>query len=339
MHNTWSVYRSHQMAKQLCCGGVGFVRSTFPPAFDSRASIGLIRRISFLQILFSSALLALDPYQSLSQLHHTSWTARNGLYGSVQALAQTADGYLRIGSTDGLFRFDGISFEHYQPERNALPSISVSALLAVSDGGLWIGYERGGATFLKDGTATNYSLQEGLPVSAVRCFAKDWDGTIWAAVVGGFTRLEGQHWQRVRSEWNYPDRSAWTLLVDRQGTLWVAGDTRIVFLPRGEKRFRDTELETGRVTAMTQAPDGTLLVTGGNGPRAFRSPLDRGNDPLPTIAMHAQRILFDRDRAMWMADTVLARVPFPNGKPDRQLNGRPRFVGQRHQRHAVGSRG
>jgi ligand-binding sensor domain-containing protein len=145
-----------------------------------------ISRICFLQVLFSSAVFCLNPYQSLTQLHHTSWTAKDGLSGSVQALAQTSDGYLWVGTSDGLFRFDGLSFERYQPERNALPSTSVSALLALPDGGLWIGYGRGGATFLKGGTANNYAVQEGFPVSAVRCFAKDWDGTMWAAVMGGF---------------------------------------------------------------------------------------------------------------------------------------------------------
>ncbi len=310
------------MEKGLCSGGVGFVGSRFARAFDCRrTSIGVICSIWFLQALFSSAVLGLDPYQSVRQLHHTSWTARDGLSGAVAALAQTADGYLWIGTTDGLFRFDGLSFERYRPERNSLPSSSVAALLALPRGGLWIGYDRGGATFLKDGTATNYSQNEGLPVSVVRCFAEDWDGTIWAAVMGGFARLEGQHWHRVRSEWNYPDKSAWTLLVDRQGTLWVAGDTRILYLPRGEKQFRDIGLETGRVTAMTQARDGTLLVADRNrkAPLAFRSPLDRGNDPLPTIGIQAQRILFDRDGAMWMGETGLARAPFPNAKRGRQV--------------------
>jgi signal transduction histidine kinase/sugar lactone lactonase YvrE len=283
--------------------------------------MGLNFGICFLQVLFSSPVFGLDPYQSLGQLHHTSWTARDGLNGSVQALAQTADGYLWIGTSDGLFRFDGLSFDRYQPERGALPSNLVSALLALPHGGLWVGYHSGGATFLKDGTATNYSQNEGLPVSGVRCFAEDWDGTVWAAVVGGFTRLEGQHWHRVRSEWNYPDKSAWALLVDRQGTLWVASGTRIVYLPRGEKLFRDIGLETGRVTDMTQAPDGALLVADSDrkAALAFRSPLDRGNGPLPTIGARAERILFDRDGAIWMAETGLARVSFPKRKPGRQI--------------------
>jgi ligand-binding sensor domain-containing protein len=265
---------------------------------------------------------ALDPNQPLAQLHHTTWTTKDGLNGSVVALAQTVDGYLWVGTTDGLFRFDGISFERYKPEHNQLPSSAVSTLLALPDGSLWIGYDRGGATHLKDGRATNYSDAEGFPVSTVRRFIQDGDGTIWAAVVGGFVRLEGGRWQTVGEEWNYPAKSAWTMLVDRKGTLWVATGGRIVFLPRGEKRFRDLGLQTGPVFAFNQLPDGSFIFydDGDNREtvRAFRSPMDHRTDPLPDIRIPARQILLDRDGAMWFVGNGLSRISFPS-----RLSGRP----------------
>jgi ligand-binding sensor domain-containing protein len=88
------------------------------------------------------SLFALDPRQSLAELYHSSWNARQGVTGNVTALAQTTDGYLWIGTTNGLLRFDGISFEQYQPEAGSLMAASVSALMAVPDGGLWVGFAR-----------------------------------------------------------------------------------------------------------------------------------------------------------------------------------------------------
>src|SRR5436305_1059322 len=82
-----------------------------------------------------------------------------------------------------------------------------SALMAVPDGGLWVGYARGGASLLKDGRSTNYSEREGFPVGRVRSFARDFDGAIWAGVVGSFTRLEGSRWEKVQAEWNYPGKT------------------------------------------------------------------------------------------------------------------------------------
>src|SRR5260370_36120101 len=107
------------------------------------------------------------------------------------ALAQTTDGYLWVGTTNGLYRFDGLYFERYSPEAGQLPANSVSTLLSVSDGGLWIGYARGGASFLKQGRVTNYSEREGFPVSTVRSFPQDRTRTVRAAVVVGFAPLEG----------------------------------------------------------------------------------------------------------------------------------------------------
>lgn len=103
--------------------------------------------------ILCAPMFALDPNRPLGQLYHSSWNARNGLNGSVMALAQTTDGYLWVGTTDGLFRFDGLSFERYEP----LPATSVSALMAVPDGGIWIGFRSGGVSYLKNGQATNYT--------------------------------------------------------------------------------------------------------------------------------------------------------------------------------------
>src|ERR1700748_93254 len=109
-----------------------------------RQTLQILGIYACLTLMCAVPVLALDRDQSLSQLYHTSWTARDGVNGSVVAIAQTSDGYLWVGTTDGLLRFDGVSFEHYKPEVGSFFSSSVSALLALPDGGLWIGYLRGG---------------------------------------------------------------------------------------------------------------------------------------------------------------------------------------------------
>jgi len=93
---------------------------------------------------------ALDLQQPIGQLYHTGWTAKNGLAGMALALAQTPDGYLWVGTTQGLYRFNGISFEQYQPEEGTFPSRSIRSLFTDRTGGLWIGYVKGGASYLKN---------------------------------------------------------------------------------------------------------------------------------------------------------------------------------------------
>ena len=84
--------------------------------------------------------------RTIFQFQHTGWTAKDGAPGSAWALEQTPDGYLWMGTPTGLYRFDGIRFELYQPPSGQrFRSDYIVSLLATPDGGLWIGYRTGGA--------------------------------------------------------------------------------------------------------------------------------------------------------------------------------------------------
>jgi len=272
------------------------------------------RWLSLTLTLLCSPVFALSPNQSLAQMYHTSWNVKQGVSGNVTALAQTSDGYLWVGTTDGLLRFDGISFERYQPAHGSLIATSVSALMAVPGGGLWVGFGRGGASFVENGRVRNYSGSDGFPVSTVRCFARDRAGAIWAAVVGGFARLEGQQWQTIRSDWNFPDKSAWALLVDQDGTLWVATGSEIVYLLAGEKRFRSTGIQSGKVSVILQAPDGSIWFHDDERKRfrGFRYDKVKRIEVLPDIGIPASSAIFDHNGRLWVGGDGLTRLSFPD---------------------------
>jgi DNA-binding NarL/FixJ family response regulator len=85
------------------------------------------------------------PEATLAQLAHRTWTARDGAPVGIQTLAQTRDGFLWLGGSTGLFRFDGVRFERYEPPPGqATPSNLVGVLHAVPDGTLWVGYMAAG---------------------------------------------------------------------------------------------------------------------------------------------------------------------------------------------------
>ena len=203
-----------------------------------------------------------DLYQRLEDMHHTAWTAKDGLIGRPTHLAQTSDGFLWIATTNGLYRFDGVAFERYQPGDEALPAAAVESLLAAKDGGLWVGYTRGGASFIApDGRVVNYSVDDGLPIGVIRSIAQDHDGTVWVAATGGLARLEGGRWQMVRMDWNYPCRSAWRVFVDRDGTVWVGGASpnRVLSLPKGTRTFNDLDVDWS-AAALAQLDDDTIVL-------------------------------------------------------------------------------
>ena len=243
--------------------GVRNVRALFPAA-----------AIWTLIGLNSAPLYALNPDRHISELTHRSWGAKDGAPSLPQALAQTRDGYLWIGSRTGLFRFDGVHFEHFDSFAGvSLPSIPVSALFAMPDGKLWIGFRQGGASLMADGRVTNYGTAEGLPAGYVRGFARDGQGTTWVATDGGLARLVADRWHRVGMEWGYPSRSAQAVLVDHSGALWVATEDRFLVLAEGSKKFETTdEPHAGTVSQMAESPEGKIWIA--DSTRSVR-PLER----------------------------------------------------------------
>src|ERR1700722_1812652 len=302
---------------------LSFTAPLFPA---ERATVAVFLRKQSIKVLWLalsagitySSLFALDPRQPLVQLYHSSWNSRNGLIGSVNALAQTTDGFLWAGTSAGLFRFDGLYFEQYRPEAGSLPSNFITALMAVPDGGLWIGFAKGGASFLKGARITNYSADR-FYWGTVRRFAQDPTGAVWAATVGGLGRFEDRSWQKIRMNWNYPSKSAWGLLVDREGTLWVAAIGRIMFLPLGQKQFADLGLAASQIMAIAQAPDGAIVFIDNerHGLTALRHSADGKNDLLPGVYALARAIVFDRDGGLWAGGWGLDRWPMPGlGRPN-----------------------
>jgi ligand-binding sensor domain-containing protein len=72
----------------------------------------------FLILLRCIPLQGIDRDRKLDELYHTAWTFKDGAPSQVHALAQTTDGYLWLGTASGLFRFDGLQFQRYQPPSN-----------------------------------------------------------------------------------------------------------------------------------------------------------------------------------------------------------------------------
>jgi ligand-binding sensor domain-containing protein len=89
---------------------------------------------------------ALNPAKALTQYTLRSWDAESGLpQNSVQTIVQTPDGYLWVGTEEGLARFDGERFTVFDAANTpALHTNVISALLVDHRGDLWIGTDGGG---------------------------------------------------------------------------------------------------------------------------------------------------------------------------------------------------
>jgi len=239
----------------------------------------------------------------------------DGAPGQVHALAQTTDGYLWLGTATGLFRFDGIRFQPYEPSSGqAFPQRNVYSLFAAPDGGLWVGYWYGGVSLIKNGRVTNYGKEEGLPSHAVLAFARDRQGAMWIACgISGLARLEGSHWIKIGADWGFAD-SANTVFVDRDGTIWAGTTTRVEYLREGAKRFQIAAEHLRIVMKIAEAPDGTLwMAETDNAVRPVPLPWKRNAGQDPEIDIGSQAILFDNQGSLWITSLGdgIRRIPSP----------------------------
>ena len=191
-------------------------------------------------------------------LHHTSWRARDGAPESVISITQTADGWLWLGGAAGLVRFDGVQFEPFVPTNATLPSRNISIVNAVSDGGLWIGYRTGGASYLKQGTVHNYGEPDGLPGRAVWGLEQDGTGRTWAATNAGLFYLEHGRWRAPAGSWQVAGGPYKTLMRDRHGVLWAQGDAGVYSLAPGATRFGKAAVGPG-TGVLFELPDGDVV--------------------------------------------------------------------------------
>src|ERR1700742_3169274 len=84
--------------------------------------------------------LSLDPTKRISQYTHTAWRVQDGVLPVPEAITQTTDGYLWVGTSSGLLRFDGMKFDTWDEISDQhLPGSEIISVLGARDGSLWIG--------------------------------------------------------------------------------------------------------------------------------------------------------------------------------------------------------
>jgi signal transduction histidine kinase len=135
---------------------------------------------------------ALEPTTPLANYGRQTWAMENGLpQNTVQALAQTHDGFVWLGTEVGLVRFDGNSFTVYDKNSSpALPGNDVRSLLESQDGALWIGTSEGLARW-KDGVVTVFTTKDGLPGNGIRLLQHGATGGVVISTDNGDVGIDG----------------------------------------------------------------------------------------------------------------------------------------------------
>jgi PAS domain S-box-containing protein len=165
----------------------------------------------------------IDPNRHISQYGHTVWRVQDGAIDPAGEITQTADGYLWLGTSNGLLRFDGVKFVPYAPPWLNLPTRGFTSLLGARDGSLWIGMRRG-LSRLKDGRLQVYTKPD--DHSGISAILEDHEGTIWitryslAPGEGPLCRVEGNGLHCYGEADGIPVRYGLGLTEDKSGNIW-----------------------------------------------------------------------------------------------------------------------
>src|SRR4029453_11718945 len=153
------------------------------------------------------------------------WRSADGLPEDfAQSLAQTPDGYLWIGTSGGLARFDGITFVVFNRENTpAFLDDSVYSLFVTRDGTLWAGLEGGGLIRYKEGRFHGFGPAEGLTNGFVRVIYEDKSLQLWVGTDSRLFSMRGYSLVRVDGRDGIPTLNVHSIWEDRAGHLLVGG--------------------------------------------------------------------------------------------------------------------
>jgi ligand-binding sensor domain-containing protein/signal transduction histidine kinase len=249
-----------------------------------------------------------------------SWQKEQGLPQSqVRSLAQTPDGYLWLGSDDGLARFDGLRFVTFGPAEGIKVG-PVNVLLADSRGGLWIGNAEGGVSRFQNNQIITLTTRDGLPTNAITALAEDAAGRIWIGTEAGLILCQDGKVQSLKAADEFAGYRIAALSKDPQGQMWVgvkdAGVFQFVndkFVPvtgdSEDQLLKDPHClladQMGRI--WIGAGDDSVLCWDGDRWHRYRIPRNQARSSVNTLAEES-------DGTVWAGAAGGGLVQFKDGK-------------------------
>ena len=192
-----------------------------------------------------------EVLDGLADLNFELMGAKQGLpHDSVYGFAQDGRGFLWIATFGGLSRFDGYRLRNYihDPENPAsLPDNNIRWLLPASNGGLWVATGNAGVV-LYDPAADGFRPLPNLPASLrnshIFCMADDGYGGLWFGSQLGLVHYnaDSSSYQiygkaAATNATGFTEGSVFSVLLDREGNLWVGGDHGLLVKRSGATNF------------------------------------------------------------------------------------------------------
>jgi ligand-binding sensor domain-containing protein/serine phosphatase RsbU (regulator of sigma subunit) len=270
--------------------------------------------------------MALDPDKPVTRYKVHVWNTENGLpSNSIHSILQTRDGYLWIGTGDGLVRFDGVDFRFFnRVSTPQLISDKIYALYEDAGGVLWIGTKSGGLASYKDGEFFTYPVSNNPGLDDIRAINRDRWGYMWiGSLSSGLTSFKDGRFVTSTTKEGLPHNKVKAMYRDANEDLWVVTVSGIIkllkpgnLLKTGNFEFYAPQSNLYCVTCLYREKEAELWIgTWGKG--LFRLEIEKGTSYRIRKALPSLNIVSlheDRMKNLWIGTEGGGLVRMKNDK-------------------------
>jgi signal transduction histidine kinase/ligand-binding sensor domain-containing protein len=191
------------------------------------------RTVAALVVLLLYGALAASAQTADGRFSVHPWGTGQGLLpdDTVLALTRTHDGYLWLGTLDGMVRFDGVRFTVFDENNTAsLPSIKIVRLFEDSRSNLWVGTDTAGAALISQGRVQPVKIGMGARKGHLVSMCEDITGAVWMltedAQLGRYANGSMDVW-KLGSGADHPTEGQ-SVIADNSGRVWISAGSRIL---------------------------------------------------------------------------------------------------------------
>jgi len=230
-----------------------------------------------------------------------NFNEEDGLPSSkIVCLYQDSKGYLWIGTTDGLSRYDGLSFTNYKIFEGNLSNF-IYKILEDKYGHIWF-QTYDGLTRFDGENFKKLTASEGFYGNEITDFEVDNSGQIWIVSEQGISRFDGNKCINYKPKGT--SKFIRQILVDRKGKLWFA-DKQEGLLHFNGKEFVNVSTKHGRsdgISKIFEDEDGNIWFIADAGKQISYYKGDVFIDvPLPSKDSEFYEIGEDEEGHMWFS--------------------------------------
>jgi ligand-binding sensor domain-containing protein len=186
-----------------------------------------MRKVVFIFAIIIVASSVQVGYAQMPFLHQYHLLRKNQPV-QINEIFQDRSGFIWLGTTAGLFRFDGVKYQRFAVQ-DSLSENHITALAEDSVGRIWVGHNNGNISILEKGTIRKFEPNEGSAAAPVSKIWFDAKGTLWFSTLNdGLYYYLHERLYRLDDEEGLPDLYVYDIAEDNTGNIWAGTDAGAV---------------------------------------------------------------------------------------------------------------